>query len=732
MRKDALGLFWNDMPKMAAPPKEETRFVPPPQDWLLPTHLPYYEDSVKFAVPLMTDADLLQAASERHTLIYDIECYINYFLIAFKDVQTGKVVYFERNEEGYWNDNPAKLKWLIHNVLIVGFNSNNYDIAIANLAINNMSTAQMKAATNMLIGEKYKPWMVLRKLKLKNLIVDHIDIMEVAPQSGSLKIYAGRSACVKMQDLPFHPETRLSAEQIVVTRFYCVNDLDNTELLYRKLDKENELRIQMSAQYGVDLRSKSDAQIAEAVIGHELEKLSGNRAQKPDIPPGTAYKYKVPAYMSFQTPVMQRALALVAGATFVVGEDGTIDTPPELKKLKMEVGSSSYTLGIGGLHSNEKKAAHFSDANTILADVDVESYYPRIILNLGIYPQHLGPNFLKVFDTIVRTRLKAKHDHNKKVANSLKIVINGTFGKLGSKYSLFYSPDLLIQVTLTGQLSLLMLVEALELQGIAVVSGNTDGIVVKCPKHKLETRDRILEAWQKHTRFVLEETRYRALCGKDVNNYFAVKRVEDLEEGDDAVKRKGIYAKPNLSKNPTAAICSQAVSDFLSDGKPMEGTIRACTDPHLFMSVRNVAGGAVAVRYEDRGESNVPLEVMQEHIRSTGWVEYLGGTWIRKEWVNDRKPYEKMAVTTTAAYGQARWQPVAWEYLGKAVRWYNATFEPGVTQRLVNAANNNKVPKSDGCKPWMNMPKGVLPPDIDYQWYIDEAYRILKDIGYPL
>ena len=40
----------------------------------------------------------------------------------------------------------------------------------------------------------------------------------------------------------------------------------------------------------------------------------------------------------------------------------------------------------------------------------------------------------------------------------------------------------------------------------------------------------------------------------------------------------------------------------------------------------------------------------------------------------------------------------------------------------------NKVPKSDGGKPIMNL-DGTLPKDIDYQWYIDEANKILELIG---
>jgi hypothetical protein len=52
---------------------------------------------------------------------------------------------------------------------------------------------------------------------------------------------------------------------------YCHNDLQVTRILYDELKPQIALREQMSKQYGLDLRSNSDAQIAENVIKHELE-----------------------------------------------------------------------------------------------------------------------------------------------------------------------------------------------------------------------------------------------------------------------------------------------------------------------------------------------------------------------------------------------------------------------------------------------------------------------------
>ena len=208
------------------------------------------------------------------------------------------------------------------------------------------------------------------------------------------------------------------------------------------------LRVELSNEYQIDLRSKSDAQIAEQVIAAELTKRMGKRPNRPKIELGTIYKYRVPGFMQFQSPLLQWALYTTANALFVVDESGSVAMPKELADLKLDINGSIYRMGIGGLHSSEKTTAHYSDDEYVLIDKDVTSYYPYIILNLGLAPQHLGHHFLQVYRGIVERRIAAKRAKNNIVSQSLKIVINGSFGKLGNKWSILYSPDLLVQVTL--------------------------------------------------------------------------------------------------------------------------------------------------------------------------------------------------------------------------------------------------------------------------------------------
>jgi DNA polymerase elongation subunit (family B) len=105
--------------------------------------------------------------------------------------------------------------------------------------------------------------------------------------------------------------------------------------------------------------------------------------------------------------------------------------------------------------------------------------------------------------------LKAEKKKYAVEADSKKITLNGSFGKFGSKYSSLYSPQLLLQTTITGQLSLLMLIEELELNGIRVVSANTDGIVTYYHESQIPTLQDILFNWEIQTSYTLEQSQLR-------------------------------------------------------------------------------------------------------------------------------------------------------------------------------------------------------------------------------
>jgi len=529
------------------------------------------------------------------TLIYDTEIYVDYYLCSFLNLETGNVRHFD-----FWPGvslDVATIRTILKKYRVVGFNSINFDLPLLTLALNGASCEEIKAACDKIIQGNVKYW----QMKIELHPCDHIDIFDVAPGMASLKIYAGRLHAKRMQDLPIEPHAEISSSEPIVVRGvtltdpvakrmalreYCGNDLENTALLYRSLEPQIVLREQMGSYYGMDLRSKSDAQIAEAVIRSEVKNRMGRDVAKPTSLEGTTFKYQKPAFVGFDSPRMLAVLDTITEATFEVQPSGAVKLPDVISNLPISLGYSIYRMGIGGLHSSEKSIAHHATDDVVLVDRDVASYYPAIILRCGLAPQQMGEYFRPVYERIVKQRLEAKAAGDTVTADALKITINGSFGKFGSRWSYLYSPNLLIQTTVTGQLCLLMLIEALEMEGIPVVSANTDGIVIACPKKLIPMMNYVVTEWEWVTGFTTEETRYRAVYSRDVNNYIAVKP-------DGKCKLKGIFAPTGLMKNPTHAIVTTAVVRYLVDGIPIEKTIRECDDIRQFVVIRQVKGGAL-------------------------------------------------------------------------------------------------------------------------------------------
>lgn len=634
--------------------------------------------------------------------VSDTEVYENYCLIGFKDAVTGKVQSCEAfGSKGKFSfDDREWMRKMMRKHTIIGFNQIGFDNCIIYAAIAGFTCHDLKRIANDIIIEEMRSWEIEDEYRFKiprNL--DIIDLIEVAPGSASLKIYNGRIHGRRMQDLPIEPDAILTEEEIERTYDYWKNDLDATLGLWKALKTQLELRANMSKEYGVDLRSKSDAQVAEAVLKVEITKHLGKPPKRPNFKGGQRYRYNVPDYLKYDDVELNDLLDDVYDSWFKLSPTGKILMPKSLADRKISIGNSVYRLGIGGLHSSEEKISHVTDDVHIMIDRDVESYYPRIIINLGLFPKQLGKAFLLVYEAIVNRRIKAKAEEGrlkkeieeleKQIAQAnrpselmaervvelkaekekwhiinegLKITINGSFGKLGSPWSILFAPDLLIQTTITGQLSLLMLIHRIERAGIPVVSGNTDGIVIRCPRNRRDDLERIVKQWEKDTAFKTEETIYRGVYSANVNNYFAIKE-------DGSVKRKGYYAKAGLleKKNPVTEICADAVADFMSKGIPISKTIKECKDIRKFITVRAVRGGAL----------------------KDG------------------------------------------EYLGKAIRWYysNATTTAIHYKTANKSGNHNKVPRSDGAMPLMELPE-TMPADINYSWYIHECREILKEIAF--
>lgn len=609
------------------------------------------------SVSYLTDHEL--TSGQGGTLVGDTECFPNYFLVSFKCLKTGKYVVLESPF------NERKLSWIMHNYTTVWFNGIKYDLPMLWRAYASQDLSILKELSNALILGNLWHAEAQREFNFKIYQTHIIDTIEVAPLKGSLKLYMARLHAPRLQELPI-PDTKfLTDEEKEIVKNYNFNDLDGTELLFRFMKERIELRQAMSAEYQENLLSKSDAQIAEAVLVKEVTKINGVRPKRIECPPGFSFNYEPPPYLKYQTPALQKLLETVKQAKFIISESGKVSLPAELKS-SVKVGNGDYRLGIGGLHSSEENVFYKATDEVSIVDRDVTSYYPFLVMTLGLYPQSMGPAFLTVYDKIIQSRIADKKAKRTTAANGKKIVVNGAGGKFSDPYSTLYEPRATIQMTVSGQLNLLLFIETLELCGLQVISANTDGIVTLVRKDQEGLYLDCVKYWEQTTGFNTEETRYSAYYARDVNSYFAVKvgatSIKDI-------KVKGPYSEvgsqsgTQLDNNPTAQICSDAVKQLILDGTPIEQSIYNCKDFTRFVVVR---------------QSKAP-----------------------------------------GAHKDG-------EYLGKVIRWYYSTEVVGTINTV---AANNKIPDSEGARPCMDLPS-EWPKDIDYNWYIAKCIEILEEIAY--
>ena len=511
----------------------------------------------------------------------DIEVYRNYFLAVFV-TEKGVKHEYEILNDTVTKGNLETIKGTVKNQTLITFNGNNYDLPILFGAMQGFKNAELKRMSDTIIVEDVPSWKLSEHFpKLRTRRCDHIDLIGVTPLQASLKTYMCRIHSKRLQDLPIHPDSDITEEQAAELLKYCHNDVRGTWEVFKEMQNDLLLRVNMGAEYGLDFRSKSGPQIAEAVIRQRMED-NGHAVEK-RTEKVSPFKYNVPDFIQFATPELQALLETVRESEFKVNDKGYVQLPEALDKA-IEFDGAKYKMGIGGLHSQEKKQAIVAGPQERLGELDVASMYPSIILGQNLYPEHLGEGFCEVYREIFDQRIEAKTKGDKIVSDSLKLVLNSSYGKFGNRYSYLYSPELLIQTTITGQLALLMLIERLTEVG-RVVSANTDGVVVLYPGRYQNVLDDIAQQWTAETSYVLEWTPYSSLYSESVNSYIAVKP-------DGGSKRKGLYAGGSIGKGYANQVSINAAAAYLERGTPIAETIFGCDDIRDFLIMRGVKGGA--------------------------------------------------------------------------------------------------------------------------------------------
>lgn len=462
---------------------------------------------------------------------------------------------------------------------------------------------------------------------------------------------------------------------------YNINDVFIVCEIARLKPDEIKLRYSINSAFGVNVLCSSRANIADKLTTKFYSDMSGLHKSKFEKLRTERTKLSfnkiIFPHIQFKTKQLQDLLEEMKKVSIY-------HTNKDSFSKTVEFYGTTYTLATGGIHSVDFPRVCKSNDNFIYIHHDYTSYYPNIMISYNIAPKHLHQkSFTKMMSFLKDTRVKCKHTKdedgyviegvpNKVAAEALKIVINSIYGKLGSELFFLYDRFAQMQVTINGQLMTMTLIEELELNGIHVISANTDGIVIKLPRDKFDVYKDITTRWNEFNRMGADFEEYEEIVSRDVNNYFDV-QVGGKVEYKGALDPKQ-YLK-ELKKGYDMPVVAIAVYNYFRYNKPVMETLKEHTDILDFCKTQNV-GKQFDVVYDEMISGKVVTTHSQRYVR---FYVSTKGVVIQKENVIDGKR-NKLA--------------------------------GGLPVKILNTLDDLPIEERD----------------INYKYYYDEAYKIINPI----
>ena len=528
----------------------------------------------------------------KNVIIYDIETMQELFLVVCmvpgktgKSFQVSKwknqldafVRYTEEHSDVYW----------------VGYNNLRFDSQVVEWILRNydgwheLTNLEICAkiaqkAADVIHDANYDVFPEYREheLSLKQLDLFKIHHYDNKNRMVSLKRLEFEMDLENIEEMPIHhTKINMTKEEVNMTIDYCYNDVDATYEFYKitlgqtdhplyKGNNQIELRQDIEAEFGIPCMNYSDSKIGDEMIKKYYCQEKGitykELPKKGYFRKSIDVKNCIAKYVIFETPQLKDFLKKMKAAKLGLQDDF---------KEHIDFYGNVYSFMKGGLHTENSPKIFEADEDYEIIDWDVSSYYPAIIINNGKFPAHLGKEFLRGYKQMFEKRLElkplAKSDKKiKGIVGALKLAVNSVYGKSSDMQNWIYDRQLTMFTTITGELSLMMLIEKYETNGIHVISANTDGVTIKIKKDLIPLMHEINQTWSDLTQYELERTDYSKIIFSTVNDYLAI-----MTNGE--IKKKGDFLTDfELHKNKSARIVPIALERYFVDGVPVDNTIR--------------------------------------------------------------------------------------------------------------------------------------------------------------
>lgn len=653
---------------------------------------------------------------------WDIETYPNIFTASFIHAATGMKLVFEISDRK--NEQQQLIEFVFNlgrsKARGIGFNNLAFDYPVLHYVVNTpgCTLEQIYAkAQSQIKPEGQWPEIVWDR----DQIFEQIDLYKInhfdnKARRTSLKSVEIGMRSEQVMDLPYEVGATLDDQQkdhlIVYNRDF---DVHHTLRFYvRCLDKIH-FREELTKQYGRNFMNHADTKIGKDIFVHELEK-AGVDCSGVTIRERIALTDVIPPYVKLETTeftdIMNRMKSVVLTKK---QQDELLTTKGVFSDMVATVDGIEYTFGLGGIHSGIPNCIYKSGDGFVMSARDVTSLYPSLAIKNRYYPEHLGETFCDVYEQLFFRRRDAKRAGDKVVDATLKLALNGTFGNMGSRFSPFCDHKCLLSITITGQLSMAMLVEQLrKVPQMTIVQTNTDGLILHHPAQYLEHVDNVCQWWMDVTQLNLECEDITSVYQRDVNNYIQVGT-------NGKIKRKGAYEyKYQWHQDPSAMIVARAAEAALVHGEDIRTFITQHRDPFDFMLRAKVPRSArLVMRWPEWGAEQEMQNTTRVFISRNGGslVKLLPptgtpGTWKRKNGVKD-DVYNAVMREITGQPGELDSIGTPWDE-----RIHTKSRSKHDAVRETSMCAGWKVTE---CADAKDFDWGAL----NYDWYIQEAEKLV-------
>ena len=566
-------------------------------------------------------------------------------------------------------DDSEKLKSFYEShkdYLWVGFNSSAYDQWILKSILAGYNPYDMNEH---LITKKMKGWQFsdsLRDYKLYNYDC-------YLENKGSLKRLEGyMGSSIHESSVDFRINRPLTEDEIKETVKYCRHDVSETIKIFCKRKSEFDALFSLIKLYNLPLEdiTKTKAQCSATVLGAEKHEYDDE----------------------WNFPLEKECIEGIKKYTNVVDWFSSSESRVPNAELNVVVGGCPCTFAQGGVHGAIKN--YFEKGRFLCADV--ASLYPSEMIQYNLLSRSAKNKDRYV--EIYHKRLQLKAEGKKKEQAPYKIVLNATYGIQNFKYSPMYDPQRAHRVCFLGQLALLDLSEKVEHLG-QISQLNTDGLYIKINETKgcEEEFYRICEDWEKRYRLNLEFDVVKALYQKDVNNYIEVYEKVD-KNGNPIIKAKGAMVKDLSELDYDLPIVNFAIRAYFVYGVPPEKTVQDNNNLIDFQKIYHVSS------LYDRALKNCTFS-KESYIK-----EETGRKNTRTVWNNDGIVFETERTFRVFASKDQNEGALYKQKIGKNPEKFAGSPEHCFIE------NGNIVGKT--CEEYIDV--------LDKQWYINEAYRRIR------